>query len=435
MAASVLTGAGAGAAMALTSGTTQVLLLVVPIGLFILLRAIAPSTSVMLTPSRLYLPVLAAYTGISLLIVHPRTADQQLIALLLFSASFYVADWTTRIFVGRRPASGFGSEFELTVGSRQLAVLEILGVVLLGMTFAQHGVPILSQNVAAVRVKLADTATLFVAGIAALQICLLVYLLRMASRLKIADRRRVRPVAHILFITVLLIATAGRSDVLIPYALFGLVLLLGRRRPLVPMALAVVLAIGFFSAAGLFRAGSTDGGVIAPVSGYLNATSRVTDRLILGEEEGRWSDSSPEFLWIPNRFLGNGGLPPGIELREAFGLEYEGFGAEMGMIGALWFDMGLGGAPIGGLIFGALAGAAYAKWLQRGGWWTLGYAYVLIWLLLTVTQHPLASYWYVLFPLLLWIFGSANSRRDRREKVEGRSPLRPVAIPPLTERL
>jgi hypothetical protein len=389
----------------------------IPVAVAFLVRAVVPSTDAYLTPSRVYLPILLTYSAVSLMIVHPATETAQIRALIFFSAAFWAADILIRSLARYEALPDRRGDKRLTIYTKYLWPLEVIGVVLMGATLAQHGVPILSENVAAVRVELASTATVFILATVALQITLVINLLILVGRIQLYGRSG-RPLLHAGLLTILLISTSGRSAVLIPYLLAGIYLLLEGRRPLVPLAVAAIVAAGFFTTVGLFRSAGAEEGPLAPTVGYLTATSKMTDRIIRDDEMNRWDESSSGFLWIINRLSGHGTKPPGIELREAFGLELEGFGAEMGIIGALWFDLGALGAPIGGAIFGGLASLCFVRWRNHGRWWSLGYGYMLLWLLLTITQHPLASYWYVMFPLTLAIFATLNRDKTRLREFE-----------------
>lgn len=389
-----------------------VLLVGGPIAILVLTRLIIPSRGSYLTPSRIYLPILGVYELISFLVVQPTTLPRQVATLVVIMVAFWLGDRFARLVFtdSRAPATPPDHGPTVTIRARYLVAFEIVGVLLLAGIFAQHGVPVLSSDVSAVRVELAETATLFILGVAASQVALAMNLLFIAGRVRLLDSRR-RPWVHVAFLTLVLGATSGRANVILPFVLAGICIVLRGRGARVPFLIAALVAAGFFTAVGLYRgSGADENRLLGPATAYLTATARTTDRIIKAEDEHVWEPHGSGVLWIPERLLGEKVKPPGLAVRETFGLKFAaaGFGAAMGINGAVWYDSGPAGAPFVGLLFGFLAGGFFTVWRRRGGWWGIAYAYVLLWLLLAVTQHPFANYWYIFFPVTLACFGYLN---------------------------
>jgi hypothetical protein len=396
-----------GAAVVVAPSWVLVAFVCVVILSVVIFRVVVPGNAAHLTPTRLYLPILTLYMVAAVLVVRPETQWLQLAALALFALTFWVGDRLGRFFTAASVSVSRAAKSVLIVRPSYLAVLEAVAVCFIGYTFRRHGVPIFASDVAGVRVELAEGATIYIVGVAAAQVALVTCALALLGRLEV-QLSRTSLGLQATFLTGLLIATAGRAHVLSPYVLVGVYLLLDSRRVRAAVLTASLLGATFFTIAGLYRGSGSSHGVAGPTRAYLTSTSETTDRIIRTEDSGRLRPDASGFTWIPRRWLGENVEPPGIVVREFFGLELAGFGAEMGILGALWYGFGHLGPPLGGLVFGFGAGVMYMLSRRRGGWWRMFYAYTLLWLLLSVTQHPFANYWYAYFPLILVAFAYAN---------------------------
>lgn len=360
-------------------------------------------------PWRIALPPLATYTAISLTLEQPASTDTQYRWLLLYCLSFVAGSVASHLIwsAGLPPAAN-ETPAPLRVSHSCLLVAQSVGLLIFLSSVARTGgIPALSGDAAAARVELAapGLAGVNTIGAALLQLVLVIDLLAVGKVVRIEGRRLAA--ANIVLITLVLLSSSGRSDLMRPLVIAGLAMLLsGWRRPGYILA-GVVGAFGLFLAGGLLRDGADT--PLGPALAYLLGTAQTNDHIDHAFPGAVPHPGGGLFFWFLERFSGHSAIPPGIYLKELFNrTEFVGFGLETNVLGALWIDWGTEGLLVGGLLIGGLAHFLYLRWRTRRGWWLLGYATALTYLLLQVVNHPIASYWFLLFPLCLTLFWLGN---------------------------
>lgn len=386
-----------------------------------LLAALFLPKRLTLAPWRIALPPLVAYTAISLALEQPGSTDTQYRWLLLYCLSFIAGSIASHLVwsAGLPPAAGDTSA-PLRVNHACLLTAQSVGLLIFASSVARTGgIPALSGDAAAARVELAapGVAGIGAIGTALLQLVLIIDLLAVGKVVRIEGHRLAA--ANIVLVTLLLLSSSGRSDLMRPLVIAGLAMLLSGWRRLGYILAGVVGAFGLFLVGGILRDGNDT--ALGPALAYLLGTAQTNDHIDHAFPGAVPHPGGELFFWFLERFSGHSAIPPGIYLKELFNrTEFVGFGLETNVLGALWIDWGTAGLLVGGLLIGGLAHFLYLRWRTRRGWWLLGYATALTYLLLQVVNHPIASYWFLIFPACLAALWAANRNAlavsDRQER-------------------
>jgi hypothetical protein len=406
-------------------------------GAVILYRVVAPRGRPV-GPWRIFLPALVLYNALALALERPPSLASQAWILAGFSAAFFVGS----LIASARPRARERerqSDVLRAPSADLLWLIEVPGILITAYLMGTVGAPLLSPDSESIRRALAEQALLLTIGRAALHVSLVIALLRLFGRVEYGYSRpqkrgpriwtpRSQPkefgAMNVVLLLGLLVLSGGRGAFLVPIALVAVYLILTDYRNSKVIVSGLVVSVGAFLWVGIARIGS-GGNWYAPVENYAVGTAQVEDRALRTFPWFIPHQNGEVFFWFKDAIPG--GVepnPPGIWLRDAFQRDLTGFGLEPGIIVAFFIDFGYPGIFIGAVVVGWLAQVFFMRHRARGGWATVAYAYVLTWLLLSITQHPIASYYYIVMPVMLW-WAWSLTRGARSAVVEDDGTVKP----------
>jgi hypothetical protein len=399
----------------------------IAIAIVAVLIAIMMPRSLDYQPWRIFLPPLVGYTVLSTTLEPDARSQYRL--LVLFVAGFAGACTLVFFRVGKLPSLTARRSTGIVVSTRPLIAAEVIGVAVYGWIYHSTGVPILLGGTAAQAARVATAtpghAAILIAGKSLLEIVLIVDLLAITHRLTIQGQRR--SWRHVGGLALVLLSSSGRSDIIVPLAIAFVALLLSGWRDVTRTIIASVSAAALFLLIGSYRE-SGGKGLFAPAESYLRGTAQVNSSIqnLFGGAIPYGHGST--MLWFVGRLSGSTVTPPGIYLKDVLnrGNSFVGFGLETNVLGGWYMDWGTTGVAVGGVVMGLIATLVYSRWRRHGGWWTIAYAYITTWLLISIAVHPVASYWDVMFPIELALFIAANHIVTRRSSAGDPAPLGPV---------
>jgi hypothetical protein len=428
----LIAAAGIGA-LAAHHSAVMLLVLAVAAGVSVLVFVMLPKRMTF-APWRITLPPLVIYTALSLWLERPPTLGIQIQWLSVYVTAFLLAGAFVHLAVspnGGAAATSYRGPLNIHRGVLRGAMT--VGLLVYVYVYSSTGVPVLSGDAAAARLELAapGLAGIWITGRALLQLTLIMDLLHLAGVVRIQSKRL--RFLNIAVVVLVLLSSSGRSDLLNPIIITGLAVLLSGWRRIGRLLVAGAGAVGLFLLGGILREGVET--PLGPGINYLVGTAQINDRIARTFPDAIPHPSGRIFFWFFERLSGDSAIPPGIFLKELAGRTetFVGFGLETNVLGALWLDWGLAGLLVGGAIIGGVAHLLYLRWRAQGGWWSLTYATGLTFLLLGVANHPIASYWYLLFPACLTLFWVLNSAFLRAAGPRGfenamRASRRPVLV-------
>ncbi|WP_155845081.1 O-antigen polymerase [Arthrobacter sp. 135MFCol5.1] len=354
-------------------------------------------------------PVMAVYGSLSIFFGRSDSAPVQWWLLLLAVVSIMLG----RVFV--RGALAYPPNFSVVIRDRFLIWSSLVGLLSASYLLATHGVPVLSSNVAVLRVEILSNGYISTIMVASLQAAIVLALVGLNA--DSSFRRNFGLVALALGLIGVILLFGNRGTAVFPLLGVGVFYLLKNYTKTVPIAISAVLLLAVVSIAGYVRNFTTWGSsydndlarmgyegpikYFAPVIDYMTGTSTAMG-LILDNIPSKVDFPLGSVFFSPILAPLPGEQPsPGVFLKHVVGFNFEGFGLAMGGIGGFYMDFGAFGVLVGFLLIGLFAGFV-RKRSQADARWTVVLAWLGGHLILMNYAHPLPNFATIALPFILF---------------------------------
>jgi hypothetical protein len=363
------------------------------------------------TPPRLFVPVLATYSGSSLAISRSQTISVEALCIVLSVIGFLIG---YAVMVANSDKTDYAPRGESDGVRRGFIYLAFTAALLTYVYLvARAGRPpsfaedsnlartLFFPNGVTSSIVVVGFQTVLVAGLC-------------SKLLRIRDRLPLTTLA-LAIISALLLATLGNRGMLIaPMLVVLLVAVWKKRFPIGRFLVLGVVGLFAFSYAGyernisafghtylhdLERAGFVGGAqILAPFLNYLAGTSETFSRTM-----SIVPSSTPFQGGL--QFFGPVLLQPSADLflKDQLGLTFTGFGLAIGFTNAFYLDWGIVGCCLGPLVLGGFIALFFRKGGMTGEAGIVIAAYILVRLLLSSYGHPFAYLYYIVLPVFIYV--------------------------------